>query len=439
MRRYLHLLAGRQFRLLWTGATVSALGDGMSFVAVVWLLLERGGDAALVGWLAAVYTAPVVVGGLAAGILLDRFDKRVVLIADNLVRGLAIASIPIASALGLLTVAQIFVVAAVYGLLYMITVAGIPSLIPVLVPDEDLTAANASETVTYGLGGLAGPAIAGVIIGLLGAVPVLALDALSYGIFVLCLVLMGPLPVGARTAADVAARVGAGVGPAVRFILRSPPVLTITLMFMAFNIGEGMLTVVLPFYARTVAGADPAAYGILASALSGGLIVGSALVGGLGWRWPLGRSIAGAQAAAGLALGGLLLRPPVAGAAGVLGVSGLLASSLTTWAQTIRMRFIPPELRGRVFAVLRTTMQSTTPIGAILGGFVLAGGSLETAEAIIVVSIAVPGLAGLWARGLSSAATGDAAATETALKSMAMTPGAGSEEDAARSSRPAAP
>src|SRR5512134_2951544 len=115
MNRYLRLLRRRDYALLWTGATVSALGDGMSFVALVWLVLERGGDPGTVGWLAAAYTAPVIVGGLAAGLVLDRFDRRRVLAVDYLVRGLAIASVPIVELLGTLSTAHLFVVAAVYG------------------------------------------------------------------------------------------------------------------------------------------------------------------------------------------------------------------------------------------------------------------------------------------------------------------------------------
>src|SRR6266550_31717 len=156
MNRYRDLLSKRDFALLWGGATVSAFGDGMSFVALIWLLLERGGTPAEVGWLAAVYTAPVVVGGIAAGVIA----------ADNVIRGLAIASVPIASAFGFLTTAQLFVVAAIYGLLYMTSAAGIPSLIPRLVEAGDLTTANALESISYGIAGLVGPTIAGVVIAL---------------------------------------------------------------------------------------------------------------------------------------------------------------------------------------------------------------------------------------------------------------------------------
>src|SRR4030095_2060856 len=103
MRRYVALLRQRDFGLLWGGATISALGDGMSFVAVVWLLIERGGTPTDVGLLAAVHPAPVIIGGIATGPILDAFDPRRVLAVDNTLRGLAMASVPIASALGVPT------------------------------------------------------------------------------------------------------------------------------------------------------------------------------------------------------------------------------------------------------------------------------------------------------------------------------------------------
>src|SRR6185369_4017998 len=187
--------------LLWGGATVSALGDGMSFIALVWLLIERGGTPADVGWLAAIYTAPVVIGGLAAGVILDRFDPRLVLAVDSAIRGLAVASVPIAAALGVLTTTQIFFVAGVYGLLFMTSAAGIPTMIPRLVRREDLTTANAMESLSFGISGLIGPTIAGLVIATLGAPVVLALDAATYGFFVLCLLALCREPARARAGA----------------------------------------------------------------------------------------------------------------------------------------------------------------------------------------------------------------------------------------------
>jgi MFS family permease len=422
VNRYRQLLRRRDFALLWSGATVSSLGDGMSFVALVWLLIERGGTPGDVGWLAAIYTAPVIIGGIAAGIVLDRFEPVRVLALDNTIRGVAIATIPIAAALGVLTTAHLFVVAGIYGLLYMASVAGIPTLIARLVDRDELTTANAMESISYGISGLVGPALAGVVIVLIGAPAVLAIDALTYGVFVVCLLAMRRVSVRAgsiapgtsaepdETPSDAApAGGGAGIRPAVRFILGAPAIVATTVMYMCLNLSGGIAIVVIPIYARDILGGGPATFGLLLSAVTVGELVGLLVVGAIDWRWPLGRSIALAALVSGLILSLWLLRPGLLPLIMILAASGLVESSLTPWAQTIRMRLIPPELRGRVFALLRTLMQSTRPIGSIVAGLLLAGGDLTAALGAIALLVGVPGLVGLWLPALSPSQTAETA------------------------------
>lgn len=393
--RFLRLLRRRDFALLWFGATLSLLGDGLTWVALVWLVLERGGESGDVGLLVVCYTAPVVVGGLGAGILLDRFDRRRVLLADNLVRGLAVLTVPVAAGLGVLTYEHLLVVAVVYGLLYMVSLAGLPALIPTLVPDDELDTANALETVSFGIGGILGPAVGGVLIGVVGAAYVLALDAATYLAFVACLGLVRVPADDTRRAPAPSGSIRRELAHAVRFVLGQPTLLAITVMFMAFNLGEGVLLVLLPILATEVLAVGADGYGFLAAAFTGGLLVGAALVGAIGWRWPLGRSIAAAQTATGLVLAVLLLAPGLGGTALLLALAGFSASPLTIWAQTVRMRIIPADMRGRVFALLRTSMQSTPPLGGAIGGVLLAGGSVELALVVIASLVTIPGLAGL--------------------------------------------
>lgn len=416
MQRYLALLRRRDFGLLWGGATISALGDGMSFVALVWLLLERGGTPEDVGWLAAIHTAPVVIGGLAAGVILDQFDPRRVLAADNAIRGLAVASVPIASFLGVLTTAQLFVVAAVYGLLFMTSAAGIPSLITRLVGRDDLTTANAMESLSFSLSGLIGPGVAGLLIAGFGAPIVLAIDAITYFVFVGCLLAMREgRGLAAAHAGDAGAEAGGdvsasrGLGPAVRFILGAPAIVAITLFYMSVNVAGGIVTVVIPIYVTDILHAGSETFGLLLSVLTAGDLVGLLVVGAVSWRWPLGRSIAWALLTSGLVLLLWLLQPPVAALGAILFVWGALSSSLTPWAQTIRMRLIPPAMRGRVFALLRTSMQSTRPIGAVVAGILLARGDLSIAILAIALLFAVPGAIGVWLPALGRGPTADPA------------------------------
>ncbi len=407
MRRYLTLVRNRPFAALWFGSTVSAVGDALTWVALVWLVIEVAGSPTAVGGLVVAYTAPVIVGGFVMGVLLDRFERRRVLIVVNTVLGCAVASIPLLHHAGLLRTWQLYVVAGIYGLLKMANWAGVPSLIPSLVAEDDLNTANAMESVTFGVADVAGPAIAGALIALVGAANVLAVDAATYVAFVLVLIALRLPPETTAEEVEETGGVAAfpALRPAFRFIRSQPAVLATTLMFMAFNVGEGMLLVLLPVMARTEFAGDAATYGLLLSSFALAATIGSFVTGALSWRWTLGRSIAAAQAGAGVAFFGLAFVPGLGGAVVVLLVAGLFASPVTIWAQTIRMRVIPAELRGRIFGVLRTLMQSTPPIGGALAGVMLAGGRTTATVVAMTAVMAVPGFIGLVTPALEDAHT----------------------------------
>jgi hypothetical protein len=128
--------------------------------------------------------------------------------------------------------------------------------------------------------------LAGVLIGLVGGANVLAVDSATYFLFVGILARLGVPRDHSRD------RSGSGLVPVFRFLRRQPAVTAITLMFMAFNVGEGMLLVVLPVMARRELGGDAATYGLLLSSFAVATTAGSFVAGAISWRWTLGRSIA---------------------------------------------------------------------------------------------------------------------------------------------------
>jgi MFS family permease len=380
------LLRRGPFALLWAGATVSSTGDAMSWVALVWLVYRQRGQAGDVAVLAAAYTAPVAVGGLLAGSLLDRFDRRRLLAADNLVRGLAFATVPVAAAAGLLTLTHLYLVAACYGLLKMVSLAGFPALIPAYVDDADLQRANALEGLSFGASQAAGAALAAVLLPAVGAVPLLAVDAASYLAYAACL---ARLPAGRATAATAGEGRRGSLLAVARFVWRTPPLRATTVMFMLFNVGEGALLVFLPVYSGLL-GAGVAGYGLLVSAVTVGELAGSLGAGAAGTD-RLGRRIVAAQLAAAVLLAGLLLRPPLVPTLVLLAAFGAMTTPMTAWAQTLRMRLTPEGLHGRLFALLRTAMQATPPLGAALAAATVPGGVTPTVAAVVAV-MAVPAL-----------------------------------------------
>jgi MFS family permease len=364
------------FRRVWAGATVSSAGDAASWIALVALAL--GGVHASLPLLAALYTAPVAVGGLVSGWALDRFDRRLLLIVDSLLRGAIFATVPLAAALGHLAAIHLYVVAATYGALKMTSLADFPSIIPSLVPAELLTQANALEGASFGLASLTGAALAGVAIASIGPVPVVAFDSLTY--FAFALAVLSVKITDEATPADHGETSSAGFGPVLRAAIRHPWLRDLTVMFALFNVGEGALLVLLPHRAVDL-GLGVGGYGWLVAAVTGGELAASLVLLGRPWRFPLPASIVVAQLAASLLVLGLVVSNGLA-IIPILFALGMCTAPMTAWAQTLRMSAVRPEQRGRLFALLRTLMQATPPVGAGLAGAVVPHGLTVSVAAI---------------------------------------------------------
>ncbi len=393
VKGYREILQYASFRRFWLGFTFSAIGDAMTKIAFIWFVYQSTGSAQAVGWLLLCYTGPVVLGGIVAGTLLDRFDRWMVMLLDNTVRGVAIASVPLLSIVGHLALWYIYLVALVYGFLMMITLAGGPTLIPSLVPQDRLATANALESVSFTLSGVMGPPLAGLLIARFGAPSVLVIDALSYATFALALrsvhATVEPIPDGQGDVKTYR------LTDAISLLLKNAVLLSTTLMFMTFNIGEGFLSVWLPVYSTRVLGGGPELYGVLLGALAAGETVGSLLAGSVVLSLSLGTLICLAQVLSGVSLCLVLLDPNLWSAATGLTLLGFFSAPLTIWAQTLRMQIIPAQLRGRTFALLRTLMQSAGPLASAGAAELLSFLAVPVMIGLSALLIGAPGVLGL--------------------------------------------
>jgi MFS family permease len=366
---YRAIFGNLSFSRFWLGFTFSALGDAITRVALTWYVYEQTHSPVALGLLMLCYTGPVVVGGLLAGTLLDRYDRRRVMVADNLIRGTAVGLLPLLSAFGQLALWHIYAVAAVYGLLMMISLAGGPALIPSIVRREQLHTANALETLSFTLAGVIGPVIAGVLIVPFGAPNVVLLDAISYVAFAGALSgirpALGPEPFARGEGQTLRLR------DAVRLLFVNRVLLSTTFMFMAFNIGSGFVSLWLPIFTAEVLNGGAGLYGILLAASALGEVVGAMIAGGQVFRLSLGTLICLAQILSGAAIGLVFIGPSLWTTIPALVLLGLFSAPMTIWAQALRMQIIPEQLRGRTFALLRTLMQSGTPLGGASAGLLL--------------------------------------------------------------------
>ncbi|MGH3169032.1 MAG: MFS transporter [Trebonia sp.] len=268
------------------------------------------------------------------------------------------------------------------------------SLIPALVPESYLDQANALEGVSYGLASLIGAGLAGVAVATVGAAYVVAFDAASYVFMGLCLYVSQPSgrPLRRRgpSARDSSRDGGfSGFRVVVRLAATNPVLRDTTIMFALFNVGEGALLVFLPQRAMRL-GLGTGGYGYLVAASTAGELLAALLLTRMTWRKPLTVSIVTAQVAAALLVVPLMVRSTVVTVSALVAL-GMCAAPMTAWAQSLRMRLVPQEAHGRLFALLRTAMQATPPAGAALAALVIGRGAVVTVAAIAAI-MGIPAL-----------------------------------------------
>jgi len=181
-----------QFRLLFAGQALSIVGDRLTYVALPFAVLETGGGLREVGLVAGAMTVPFLVFTLAAGVWADRFDRRRIMIASDVVRLLVQALAGILVITGAAEWWHLGLVALVYGTADAFFAPSMYGLIPEIVPPAHLQSANALRGLSNAIGMVAGPALAGALLAVTSAGDALLVDAATFAISVAFLLRLRP-------------------------------------------------------------------------------------------------------------------------------------------------------------------------------------------------------------------------------------------------------
>jgi len=408
---YREALRSSGFAWLWSGMAVSRLGDEVTFIGLLWYLVSDLGSPAAAGTAMFFMSGAAVVSGFISGPLLDRYSRRTLLLVDNIGRGLIVMSIPLIHSLGALETWILYPALAAVGALSVLTEAGVKAVVPDLVPAAHLDSANALESLGNRIGQIVGPAAAGFLAAGLGALNLLWIDSLTF-FYMAAMVLVPP-----RAAMDRASCAGPS-RPVLRdfkdglaFIVRRPVIRAIVVMFVVINITAGLQTIGLPLYTEERLTGGAAGLGLLFSTSAAGSLVGTFLVGLKNWRLHLGRGIGLALCLYGLLFSMLGWTHHVSRTLMVVFICGALVAPIVIWSVTLRQRYTPSNLRGKVFSLSISLDRTAQPIGTMAGGIIAsyAGGvAVVVASGITALLAGAGGLAlGLWGdRGTSSPASG---------------------------------
>ncbi|MGC5017711.1 MFS transporter [Micromonospora sp. DT47] len=365
------LWRNRDFALLWGGQTVSELGTRISGVAVP-LLAADTLDAGVfqVSLLSALAWLPYLLFSLPAGLLADRVDQRRLMVACDLGRAALMLSVPVAALVDRLSLAFLYVVVGLSGVLTVLFTVSYKTTLPRLVPADRLVEGNARLTVSQDAAQLVGPTVGGALTGLVGAAKTFLGTTLAFVVSAVTLLLIRP-PARNRTTDPVRLPPRAALTEGFGFIRRQPilvRILACTATSNFFAIGTSSLEV--SFLVRELHAA-PATVGLVFSLGAVGGLVTGALAARLS-RWiGSARVIWVAMAAP----GPLYLLVPLArpGWGLALYVVGLAAFSANVVLYNVailsyRQRITPPELLGRVTATFLWVCFGVVPLGALFGG-----------------------------------------------------------------------
>jgi MFS family permease len=380
------------FRFLLAGNLISGLGSGVLVVALPYQVFRLTGSTAATGLTLAAESLPALLVGPVAGVFVDRWDRRRLMIATDLLRAVAVAGILLADRPDRLAWLYVALVVENLGSVFFRPAAR--ALVPMVVgTGPELVSANSLVALDNGIVRLVGPPLGAVLLSLFGLSALVLLDVASYLVSALMImstrVRVRPTAVGRIGA--VLAELGAGL----RFIGHQRTLRGLLLVSVTFFTANGVFTALLIPYMTTRFGNHPEVIGYLLSALGIGYLLGAPLAARLVRRRPPAVLLVLAQAGVGACFMTLANAPTAAVAILAGGLAGLPGSLLLVTVQTTIQRATPDPLRGRTGATFFAGDAFADLTGALVGATCGASGRLSlvltaSAGVILLAAMLVP-------------------------------------------------
>ena len=367
------VLRRRDFALLWWGGLVSGAGDSMLLAVLPYVVYASTGSTLATAGMTVAELVPGIVLGSVAGVFVDRWDRRRVLVVANVLQAVTVAALLVlAREPGLLAV--VYVVAALQSSLAAFSLPAESSLLPTLVPEDDLVAANSLNVLNNRVGRLAGLPLGAAVYAWAGLGAVVALDVASFLVaagLVALLRVRHARPVPTPPTGERPRRLRAFLAEwadGLALVRRDRSIGVLFVVFGLMTFGGTMLDPLSAPWVRDVLHEGVGVYALLMTTHSLAGIAGSIAIGAIGARVAphlltgVGSLVAGCL---------LLVRfnvPVVAVAVALSLLSGLAAVASSVGVETLAQQRVPEAYRGRVFGSLHAWIWLLSLLGAVVGG-----------------------------------------------------------------------
>ena len=388
LRRPVISLSYPQFRQFWLSNFIVAMGGMVGFTARGWLIVQLTDSALLLGAVEGTWAVTFGLGSIPMGMLADRLNRRNLLVLANGVTLLVALVLGVLVVTDAVAIWQIMIASAIDGVLFAARFPAGQAITAKLVPRQHLMNAISLNTVSHSLPNVAGPAVGGVLIAVLG---IAAVYFMTSGAFLLALLMMLGV---AASVGHVERRAMSSLMDDLReaydYLLAHRDLLRLTwAVLIPYMLGQSYL-LLLPLFVEQELGRGPETFGALSATLGAGAVIGAMAVAAFGKYHQLARlMIAGVLGTGICAIAyGLSQWVPVTAAA--LLVVGAAESALFAAYETVLLLRLPDEMRGRVMGLM-FTVAAMFPVGAIVAGAVgdvIGLRALAVIEGTIIVAMA---------------------------------------------------
>lgn len=397
----LAVLRRRNFALLWFGQLISLTGDYVLIVALPFYTYQLTGSVLATGVMFLVQALPGLFLGSLAGVFVDRWNRRWTMIVSDLLRAGILLLLLFVHSRDLVWI--IYAVAFIEQVVSQFFIPARGAIIPHLVEEQHLMAANSLNSTSDAITRLVGPPLGGVLLTLLGLSSVVLIDSASYlisGVMIL-LIAMPALPVAVTVAQQITetsrhsvAASLAGVWrdwlDGLRLVIQERILTTLFVTAAFMMLSQGIINVLIVVFVKAVLHGDASTFGLLITFQGIGMLAGAVLVGQLGKRLKPAYLLALGTTPAGIVLWVILNFSNIILTFALIAVIGVLIVSFLITEQTLLQSTVADEYRGRVLGAYGTTSSLSYIVGigcgSVLGGLLGVVGALDIAAGLFALA-----------------------------------------------------
>lgn len=359
--RSLHM---RNYRLYFTAQVISTSGTWVQLVAENWLVVRLGGSGLMLGITTALQFIPLLLFSTYGGVLVDRWNKRSLLIFTQSASGILALSIGLLALTGFVQIWMIWITAFLLGCVNALDTPGRQVFTMELVGAANVTNAVALNNAVSTSARAIGPAIGGLLIASAGIVPCFLINAVSYGVVVIALCMMDSSKLYTESQAS---RRRGQVREGLHYVWRNSTLRTVLLIMLFASTFGFNFQVLFPLLVSHTFHDGGALYGLLMSCLGVGSLIGSLVVAS--WNDPMVSRVAALSLVFGVTLAAVAFAPNLPSSFLAIGVMGIASSLfLASCSGCLQVNTVQ-SMRGRVMALYSVAFLGTAPIGGPIVGW----------------------------------------------------------------------